>query len=197
MEKISRRNFMQVLLGAWTLAALPETASAMAASSAPEHFILERNDWVPNNERLPVLHYRNVIAEGNVAGRLEQLFTANGWPPQWRDGVYDYHHYHSTAHEVLGIAAGQASLILGGPDGRTVDVVQGDVVLLPAGTGHCRLSASADFLVVGAYPAGQKWDVCTSAPDAAMLQRIRTLPFPDNDPVRGSSPPLSQLWPRS
>lgn len=199
MEGFTRRNFIGAAFGAFSLAVLPRTASAAAAASAPEHFILERNDWVPNNPRLPVLHYRSAF-EGDdseaLAKQMEQRINENGWPAQWRDGVYDYHHYHSTAHEVLGIAGGNASLMLGGPGGRTVDVKHGDVLLLPAGTGHCKVSASKDFLVIGAYPAGQKWDVCTKAPDEAMLRMISELPYPENDPVRGSSPSLVQLWPR-
>jgi len=120
----------------------------------PESFILTENDWVPNNPSFPILLHRS-LASGDcedLARHFETRFAQHGWPPQWRDTIYDYHHYHSTAHEALGIAAGTATLMLGGPGGPEVAVAAGDVLVLPVGTGHCRTAASADFLVVGAYP---------------------------------------------
>lgn len=162
----------------------------------PEQIQLSRNGWMPNNEQLPVLLYRYaiIIEDVDPAAAFEVQFRSNGWPPQWRDGVYDFHHYHSTAHEVLGFAGGHAKLMLGGENGYQLEVHAGDVVVLPTGTGHCKLEASSDFLVVGAYPPDQHWDICRSAPSQEAIDRMRSLPFPKSDPVFGRTGPLLTIW---
>jgi uncharacterized protein YjlB len=169
---------------------IEDTASNAAA------LWLTTDGWVPNNERLPMILYRAaILAEAaDPAGAFEALFRRNGWPPAWRNGVYPFHHYHSTAHEVLGFAAGTARLLLGGPHGHEVAVEAGDCALLPAGTGHCCLEASADFLVVGAYPPGQQWDLCRTGLAEPALAAMLGLPFPRWDPVHGRDGPLLTHW---
>lgn len=190
---VNRRQFAAMLTALGVSADRPLLANA---NVAPEVLHLSRNGWMPNNERLPVLIYHGAFAASgdDPAAVFEKAFEQNGWPPQWRNGVYDFHHYHSTAHEVLGFARGQAQLMLGGEGGHTLTVHAGDVAVLPTGTGHCNLGSSDDFLVVGAYPPNQNWDICRSAPSAADQERMRKLPFPHADPVRGPSVPLTALW---
>jgi uncharacterized protein YjlB len=173
-----------------------QTASLLAPNTRCEHFMLPENGWVPNNRRLPVILWRAAIdpPARECAARFEALFEQNGWSPQWRDSVFDYHHFHSTAHEALGVASGDAELILGGPHGRVIAVSAGDALLLPAGTGHCLLTAGRRFQVVGAYPPGQQWDIRRDALDDHERAAMEELPFPQSDPVGGDDGPLLRHW---
>ena len=160
-----------------------------------ETFLLQPGGTMPNNQILPVLLYRQAIAdEDGRAEAFEAQFAGNGWQDSWRNGVYDYHHYHTQAHEVLGIASGRARLIIGGPGALDIKVQGGDCLVLPAGTGHCRLSASPDFLVVGAYPPGQHADIKTDPATDRDLAAIRACALPDADPVDAGDGALKRFW---
>src|SRR5690554_3077467 len=77
---------------------------------------LKENGPFPNNIKLPVLIYKDVFMfnDSNAAAIIEQIFEANNWVDSWRNGIYDFQHYHSTAHGVLGVYAGWAEVQLGG-----------------------------------------------------------------------------------
>ena len=154
---------------------------------------------IPNNPDLPLILYRDALVDDGTdrASAFERLFTSHGWGGTWRNGMYPFDHYHSTAHEVLGIASGTVTVQLGGNVGMPVDLVAGDAVLIPAGVGHRRISSSSDLIVVGAYPMGQRWDLVRAddVVDAgAVRTRIRAVTLPAEDPIAGRKGPLAKHW---
>jgi uncharacterized protein YjlB len=157
----------------------------------PDTLRLAPGRTMPNSD-LPVLIYRTQLSAGSKG--FDAVFAANGWSGIWRNGVYDFDHFHSNAHEVLGIQQGWAALQLGGDDGQRVEVGAGDVLVLPAGTGHRRLGASPDLVVIGAYPRGQEdYDLCRErGPEEEA--RIAEVKLPETDPVHGAGGPLLSLW---
>jgi len=175
-----------------------EGAPGNAGRDRVIHQLVEDDGTYPNNGRLPLLIYPGalVLPERDPAAAFEKLFADNQWDGSWRDGVYAFHHYHSTAHEVLGVYGGTAEVQLGGPQGPVLSVAVGDVMVIPAGVAHKNLGSSADFRVVGAYPLGQRPDmnrgVTGARPDADI--RIARLPLPAADPVHGPAGPLLTLW---
>ena len=163
----------------------------------PLIFLFEDDGLVPNN-RLPLLIYKQVIDFGREKPEeaIEQVFSANGWGQMWRNGIFDYLHYHATVHEALGVAAGNAMVRFGGDHGETLELASGDVAILPGGTGHQCLKASSDFCVVGAYPPGPQMQVTrpTPANHAKALKSIPAIEVPERDPLLGDKGPLVKLW---
>ena len=162
-------------------------------------FRFEDDGKTPNNPRLPLVVYRDAVSlagERDPAVPFERAFAAHGWGDGWRNGVYPFLHCHTGTHEVLGIARGRATVEFGGDKGRAVDVEAGDVVVLPAGTGHRRVSASADLLVVGAYPRNGSFDQKQPGQleHAKAVAAVAKVPLPEMDPVHGRSGPLMELW---
>ncbi|MFN3659054.1 MAG: cupin domain-containing protein [Pseudolabrys sp.] len=172
----------------------------MASPRTPQTFLFKDDGSVPNNPTLPVLIYRRGIdLSGNAHPEksIEQVFAANGWGHNmWRNGIYPYVHYHSMIHEALAIARGRAKLRLGGSQGEEFDVSAGDVLVLPAGTGHQCLWDGPDLSVVGAYPPRGTYNLCRGSKEehGKALQTIPQVPLPDSDPVAGADGPLTKLW---
>ena len=174
--------------------------SAVRDEVKPLTIVFADDGLVPNNP-MPLLIYKRAIdvANGHPEKTIEGLFGANGWGDMWRNGIYDYLHYHATVHEALGIARGHALVRFGGDKGGEMELAAGDVAILPAGTGHQRLSASRDFCVIGAYPPGPKMHVTRPTPEehAKALKTIPQVRLPDSDPVLGPDGPLLRLWKRN
>lgn len=152
-----------------------------------QKFHFQDDGTYPNN-KLPVHYYEKAFEQPDT---MREIFDSNCWRNSWINGIFPYHHYHSTAHEVLGVLQGHAVVKLGGLDGEKLNISRGDVIVLPAGTAHKRMQQSDDFQVLGAYPDGMSFDTKTDKPGEYVqaLQQIPNVPIPKQDPVTGN-----EIW---
>ena len=169
-----------------------------AKENGAREYRFEDDGSIPNNPTLPLLVYPGALGElERNPSRCREKLAENGWGGAWANGVFSYHHYHSTSHEVLCVVGGSARIAFGGPEGETVEVEAGDVVVIPAGTGHKNEGSSGDFSVVGAYPRGQEsYDLRTGEEGERpeVLENVRSVPLPEADPLYGRRGPLVERW---
>lgn len=175
---------------------LEEITAAVQQINIVRHFLADDGIF-PNNPTLPLLVYQKALATADP-GMIEDLLESNRWVNSWRNGIYDFPHYHSKAHEVLAVVKGSARVQFGGSSGVTIHMEAGDVAILPAGTCHQCLAAN-DLEVIGAYPEGQQYDVLKGEPGERKLadENIRKTGLPEFDPLYGLDGPLVKNWPAS
>jgi uncharacterized protein YjlB len=200
---MNRRTFLTT--SAWSATAAMMTTQAQNHSPAlvnPKSarivtHLFKDAVTIPNS-RLPLLLYQDALTlpKNDPASAIEALLRANQWGNDWRNGIFTYHHYHSTAHEALFVFSGSAKVQLGGEAGRVTTINAGDVIIIPAGVGHKNLGASSDFHVVGAYPPQQNVDMNYGKPGERprVDQNIARLALPLTDPVFGKTGPLLDHW---
>jgi uncharacterized protein YjlB len=194
---MQRKKFLS-FIGLSSLSAFfpGETHAGLPGPRTPELLFFKDDGKIPNS-KFPLLLYRNAFDVRGTDGAvwLEQQFAAGNWTNSWRNGIYNFHHYHSTSHEVLGIYSGSALVQLGGEQGKKVEVHAGDIIVIPAGVGHKNLE-SDDLGVVGAYPDGRSWDINRGLPGERPQtdRNIAALPIPVTDPLQGKAEGLVKLW---
>ncbi len=157
-----------------------------------------QEDGVFPNICLPVLLYKGALDIPLLfpATHVKHWFEKHGWSNSWDAGIFEYHHYHSITHEVLGIYKGHTKLQLGGPAGPVIFIEKGDVLVIPAGVAHKNLGAENSVGVVGAYPDGRNYDMNYGKPGERPRtdENIKNVPVPANDPVFGRDKGLSSIW---
>lgn len=157
-----------------------------------QYLFFQDDGSIPNNPELPAVVYKKALEPS----MMKDIFRQHKWSNSWTNGVLQEHHYHSNTHEVLGVTKGRARLLLGGEEGKAVEVGCGDVLVLPAGTGHKCLESYEGFTVIGAYPNGRDYNMKYGKPDErpSALEEIKQVPFPETDPVFGEDGPLLEKW---
>jgi uncharacterized protein YjlB len=170
----------------------------MTTHANPVAHLLAPAGPFPNHSRWPLLVYPGVVAiEGaDPAAAFEALFERNRWPAAWRNGVHPFQHFHSSAHEALGVYSGEVTVQFGGDEGVVITAHPGDVIVLPAGIAHKKISSRGALGIVGAYPTGQLSDMCMPMMSniRKAARNIEDVPLPKCDPVYGTGGPLFSHW---
>jgi uncharacterized protein YjlB len=193
---MQRKKFLSFIGLSFLSAKASAVMNTQSSRPEPEKFLFTDDGKIPNS-KFPLLVYRNAFDARGTDGAawLEQKFASNNWTNSWRNGVYTFHHYHSTSHEVLGVYSGSALLHLGGEQGQKVEVRAGDILIIPAGVGHKNLNSDG-LGIVGAYPDGREWDVNKGLPGERPQtdRNIAALPIPGADPLWGKEKGLIKIW---
>lgn len=170
----------------------------MESQTANIEQIILQDDGIFPNSRYPALLYKGLLDIPMLfpAAHVKHLFEKNGWSNSWDARIFEYHHYHSLTHEVLGIYKGRTKLQLGGSNGPKIFVEKGDVLVIPAGVAHKNLSDENSVAVIGAYPDGRKYDMNygKSGERPCTDENIKRVPVPDSDPVLGIKGGLTKIW---
>jgi uncharacterized protein YjlB len=163
----------------------------------PEQIILNDNGIFPNS-KFPALLYKGVLDIPFLfpATYVSNLFDKNNWSNSWDAGIFEYHHYHATVHEVLGIYSGSTILQLGGDNGVQIKLEKGDVLVIPAGVAHKNMGKENDVGCVGAYPYAQPYDMNYGRPGERpqVDKKLARTPIPETDPLLGKDGGLPDIW---
>jgi uncharacterized protein YjlB len=170
----------------------------MESQTANIEQIVLQDDGIFPNSHLPALLYKGALDIPILfpGTHVRHLFERNDWSNSWDAGIFEYHHYHSISHEVLGFYRGQAKMQLGGPKGPKIFVEKGDVLVIPAGVTHKNLGPENSVGVIGAYPDGRHYDMNYGKPGErpGTDENIRNVLVPESDPVLGINGGLTKIW---
>lgn len=189
MKRLSRRGFVTGLvavgLAPVSLFSRADTQGlgsprgpSGSTASGVEQWLLPASAWVPNNQQMPVVLARGAGADEADRRGSGRSLQPLGWTPLWRGRPFADTHFHSAAHVLFAVTAGQGRMKIGGDKGQEIDLAVGDRLMLPAGTGQQLVSGSQHFAVTAFYPSGQCWDRCQTALSASALARMQHLPSP-------------------
>lgn len=159
--------------------------------------LIPAHGMTPNTsiQNKPLMIYHAAFGNKTSASAIESHLKSVGVvDPQWRYTMYSTSHFHSTSHEVLGIASGEARLCFGhedNPDHVEAVLKAGDVVVMPAGVAHRLLDdLKGGFEMVGCYPKGCNWDMCYGKKgEEKNVAGIKKLGWFERDPVYGDKGP--------
>jgi len=161
------------------------------------HQLIKPDCYFPGNSRFPLLIYKNVsFLSGQCPQVTQAWLKQNSWGYSWFDGVYDYHHYHSNTHETLVIVSGECHIQIGGDNGKSYTVHEGDVVIVPAGVAHKSVSASSNFRCIGAYPFEVGCDMNYGRREEypVAVEQIKKVGLPEKDPIFGKNGLIFDYW---
>jgi uncharacterized protein YjlB len=150
------------------------------------------------NSHLPVIFYKAVLKLPLFfpALYIKKLFRKNNWKNSWKSGIFEYQHYHSVTHEVMGVYKGKTTLLIGGEKGHKITIEKGDVLIIPAGVAHKNLKKENAVKCVGAYPNGKKYDMNYGREGERPKtdENIKEVKMPGKDPVFGKDEGIVNIW---